>query len=138
MEFGVGNGEITQLILNQSPKHVIGYEIDSQLNRPFHPHLTIQFNDFTKVNFDFLRQGGPYGIICNPPYSTILFIKEQIIDQYKIEDVIMMIPPKYQSLFPDYQPLLVFDGAAFTPTSKNNHIVVGRGFNLDQIPTKGI
>lgn len=130
LEFGIGHGEITQLILEQNPKKVIGYEIDAHLVQISNPLLEVSIGDFTQMNFDFLHFGGPYAIISNPPYSTLPFIKEQLIDRYNILDVILMMSPKYQNLFPNYNPLLIFDGTAFTPPSHAQHYVYGTGFNL--------
>ncbi len=132
LEFGIGHGEITQFILDQTPKRVIGYELDPHLVEITHPNLLIKGGDFTKRSFDFLHSGGPYGIISNPPYSTLPFIKKHIIDRYHINDVILMISPKYRDLFPDYFHLLTFDGTAFNPPSASSHHVYGWGFNLAQ------
>jgi 16S rRNA A1518/A1519 N6-dimethyltransferase RsmA/KsgA/DIM1 with predicted DNA glycosylase/AP lyase activity len=132
LEFGIGHGEITQLILDQNPKKVIGFEIDPLLPQITHPLLEIHGGDFTECNFEFLRHGGPYGIISNPPYSTLPFIKEHIMDRYNIHDFILMMSDKYLELFPDTIPLLTFPGSAFTPPTSVPHRVYGKGFNLSQ------
>lgn len=122
LEFGVGNGELTNLILERNPKKVIGYEIDPTLNFPTHPNFELRLSDFTNESFEFIKNE-KVAIISNPPYSTIPFIKDQIIDRYQLNHVVMMLPSKLKSLFPNSKEAIIFQGDDFRPVSKGTHHV---------------
>lgn len=134
VEFGAGNGVLTELILSRNPERVIAYELNQYLAKQLSercrhdPRLQIEIGDFTLANFDYLNKT-KCSIISNPPYSTIPFLHESIISRFNIQDVIMMTSPKKQALyFKEYEAKLVLQGDDFSPPATGEHIVVQKGF----------
>lgn len=133
VEFGAGDGVLTEIILKQNPRKLIAYELSESLaiklkNKLHSPALDLRIADFTKVDFSYLNQGN-HVIISNPPYSTIPFLQEQIINVYKIPDIIMMTSlKKKQKYFSDYQLAFRLGPNDFTPPADGEHLVVQKGF----------
>lgn len=133
IEFGAGDGALTELILNRHPKKVIAYELNSdlaeKLRRRFgsNPVLEIRVADFTKENFAYLNEGRNV-IISNPPYETIPFLFDKVINPFKIQDVIMMTSPKKkEQYFNDYQLEFTLSGDSFSPPARGEHLVMRKG-----------
>src|SRR3989344_4906149 len=106
LEFGIGTGVLTSLVLAQHPLKVIGYEIDPDLSRHIqHPNLTVETRDIKKVDYDTLTT--EHCIISNPPYSCLDYIKQNIIDKHQVRDCILMVSEKKRDLFPDFRTVLV-------------------------------
>lgn len=124
LEIGVGNGELTNLILKCDPLSIKGYEIDSNLTPPNSSKLELVYQDITKTDFSFLNQK-PYWLISNPPYSLIPYIKTEVIDTYQLKGFIMMVPEKHIRLFPNAQLALSFVHTDFTPPTKpiRHHVI---------------
>lgn len=133
IEFGAGDGALTQEILKQTPKKLIAYEIDStlvaKLKKLTSSALDVKITDFTKEDFSYLKQEGRYVIISNPPYSAIPFLQENVIKKYGIHDVIMMTSQKKkQEHFDGYELAFTHKGDDFSPPASGEHFVMKKGF----------
>lgn len=133
IEFGAGDGALTELIFSAQPKKVIAYELNKvlaeKLKKRFNNNalLEIRVADFTKEDFSYLKNNS-YVIISNPPYSTIPFLFK-VINAFKIENVILMCSPrKKEQYFQDYQLEFILDGEGFTPQARGEHLVIRKGF----------
>jgi 16S rRNA A1518/A1519 N6-dimethyltransferase RsmA/KsgA/DIM1 with predicted DNA glycosylase/AP lyase activity len=126
VEFGVGNGELTTLILAQEPAAVIGYEIDPTLDTPVHPVLTVHHEDLTAADLSWLRPAD--AVIANPPYALLDVILGHI-GRVGIRDVVLMMPEGRAGALPGGRVRLRLDGAAFSPPSTGTHLVVVAGFD---------
>jgi 16S rRNA A1518/A1519 N6-dimethyltransferase RsmA/KsgA/DIM1 with predicted DNA glycosylase/AP lyase activity len=123
IEFGVGNGELTDLILEQQPAEVIGYELDGALRTPSHPALTVHHADFTAADLSWMVPGDV--VISNPPYSALDFILRHI-EEVGITDVVLMLPEARRGALRGGVEALVLAGDSFSPPSRGEHIVVVR------------
>ncbi|MDX1901385.1 MAG: rRNA adenine N-6-methyltransferase family protein [Gammaproteobacteria bacterium] len=134
LEFGAGDGVLTEIILDQNPKKIIAYEFseilaDKLKMRLDSPLLDLRVADFTKEDFSYLEEG-QYVVISNPPYSTIQFLQEKVIQPYRINDVIMMTSStKKQKYFSDYEVAFSLEEKDFSPPARGNHFVMQKGFN---------
>src|SRR5882724_2372223 len=76
LEIGVGHGELTNMILEKNPQSVVGYEIAKGRCQLQDPRFTLIEDDITKVD---LSAYADYGVVCNPPYSLLPFIRENLL-----------------------------------------------------------
>ncbi len=126
LEFGIGNGDLTNLILQRNPRIVLGYEINPNLIMPEHEKLIINFKDFTEENFKWLRNG-KCGVICIPPQKKLEDVKE-IIEQNNIDHAIITVPKSKKKLFPEFEVVEELKGTDFTPERRGVHLVLRKGF----------
>jgi 16S rRNA A1518/A1519 N6-dimethyltransferase RsmA/KsgA/DIM1 with predicted DNA glycosylase/AP lyase activity len=71
LEFGVGTGALTKLVLERDPEAVIGYEIDPSLCQLRDSRLTLHEGDLTQAHFSYLAGAGKYCIIANPRMNVL-------------------------------------------------------------------
>lgn len=121
LEFGIGNGEITNLLLEYGYK-VFGYEIDSGLSFPTHSNLHLKICDFLKEDFSFVEDMFKIGVISNPPYSCLPFLKS-LVKKYHLP-FILMVSSKYLDLFDNVMVIGSFSGADFEPASSGKHFLI--------------
>lgn len=126
LELGVGEGALSQMIWEQSPKSWTGYEIDDQYQLVPAENQQLIIGDFTKVNFSHLCEH--WCLISNPPYNTLKFIEENILT--RIYDAIIMIPQSKRDKYVlmGFELVTTIDGTDFTPSSEGKHLVMKRGF----------
>lgn len=123
IEFGVGTGALTQLILDAGARSVVGYEILPNICTVTDPRLTLHTADFTKAPITLNRHKA---IVANPPYSTLRFLAERVF--VHTPDVILMVPPRELHLFPDFEEAFRMSGTDFDPPARGVHLVIRRGF----------
>src|SRR5688572_21649485 len=82
LELGFGQGSLSQLIMKYDPIQFVGVEINKNLTPSVSgPNVTLRYGDLRLGIYDFLNDG-KWVLICNPPYSCLDFIKEEILDKY--------------------------------------------------------
>ena len=127
LELGVGTGILTQLILKHTPYNVKGIEIE--------PHALLKTEqvelmicDMKTVNYSFLNDS-VYGIISNPPYCCLEFIRK-LIDKYNVKNVILMVPDSKLVLFPEFDIMFILNHRDFDPPASidSQHFVIKKGF----------
>ncbi len=134
IEIGVGTGELTKIILKQDIDAVVGYEIDESLSPSImDDRFQLIYQDFLTVDDIFINgiriENGDtnFAVVSAPPYCLLKNIAE-FIQRKNILNVILMVSPKYLSLFPDYTIEIELTGDDFTPPSKGKHFIIRKGF----------
>ncbi len=123
LEIGVGEGDLTQVILRHGGQ-VKGYELDTSLGR----HLSdIVYADITKVPLGFLSKD--WACISAPPYSLLPWILD-LLDRYEMHDAILMTSAKKQPLLEarGFKTVFALTGEDFYPPAEGLHYVMQRGF----------
>ncbi len=132
LEIGVGEGKLTSGIITLHPESIVGVEIDEGITpESIKQQITFLGADVRALDLSFCADPAVC-LIANPPYSLLPYIKSEIIDQFGLKDVQLMVSAKYLSLFSDYQVVMALDGNAFTPTARGMHYVVRKGFDKDE------
>lgn len=137
LEFGVGNGELTNLILERNPRIVLGYAFNAngscngdsseECNETLHHNkLVLSYKDFREESFRWLKNG-KCGVICIPPPETVEDVKE-IIEENRIENAILTIPKSKKQLFPDFEVAAELKGTDFNPARESSQLVLKKGF----------
>ncbi len=114
VEIGVGDGALTRLVLERSPRRIVGYEIDPPTNTVSDPRLDFRRGDITQEDLSIFQHSG-VALISNPPYVLLPFIR-RIVDSYKLERVVLMVPERALSMFPEFEICFSVDGSAFMPS----------------------
>jgi 16S rRNA A1518/A1519 N6-dimethyltransferase RsmA/KsgA/DIM1 with predicted DNA glycosylase/AP lyase activity len=127
VEFGVGTGALTRLILERNPARIIGYEIDPDLCTVTDSRLELRIGDLRTMDYAYLADPS-WCVIANPPYDCLEFLARNVLDCYGVADVLLMVSPKRLDLFPGYVEAFRLTGDAFTPPSTGEHPVLQRGF----------
>lgn len=128
IEVGIGHGELTRLLLSAGVERIIGFEIDEALASPVweDPRVEVYVLDFLAF-----EQAQPTfeswpALVANPPYDMLDEVFA-FIDEYAIDDVILMVPSHYQ--LPDgYTFAFALGGDAFDPPFQGQHHVVFSGW----------
>jgi hypothetical protein len=132
VEFGVGTGVLTRLILERSPARVVGYEIDPHLCRLDDPRFELRLGDLRAMDYAFLTDPA-WCVIANPPYECLELLIG-VLDRYAVTDVLLMVSPKRLHLCPGYAEAFRLPGGAFDPPSAGEHPVMRRGFDGAPLP----
>lgn len=119
LELGVGTGSLSELILQQPIRRLIGFEIIPNLCQIKHPKFTLIEKNYQTTSIPALDI-----LICNPAYSTLSFIKKYILPFYS--KAILMIPENMLETFNDFEILFSLKGSDFLPEANGKHYVVGR------------
>jgi 16S rRNA A1518/A1519 N6-dimethyltransferase RsmA/KsgA/DIM1 with predicted DNA glycosylase/AP lyase activity len=125
VEFGAGRGALTRLLLDAGDAEVEAWEIDPELAKPFpDSRLTWVTADILDASPHSLRGRA---VAAFPPYALLPFILDLCSG---LPHILLMVPPKRMAQVEGmgFRLLETFDGDAFEPTSKGNHLVVARGF----------
>lgn len=129
VEFGVGTGALTNLVLDAGASAVLGYEIQEGLCEIRNTRFTLRIADFTKVDLGYLASTPDICVVSNPPYKTLDFIKDNVLSV--VEDVVIMVPLRMADSngpFAGFRIVDVLSGSDFQPSSRGTHVILVRGF----------
>lgn len=125
VEYGVGTGALTKLLLEAGAEWVYGYEIVPGICEAVDPRFTLQNADYTRYAWN--AHLGTC-VVANPAYSTLPYLIENVLPC--VFDAILMVPPSYleQMRAMGFALAFTLEGDAFEPVAKGLHHVMIRGF----------
>jgi len=124
LEIGAGTGVITRLILAQDPRRVYAFEIEAGLCRVRDPRLDLLECDASSMHPVMMHANC---LVSAPPYSLLPVIHEYL-EQLRIGDAILCVPPSKLDLFEGFSVEDEMGGAAFDPPAEGSHLLIRKGF----------
>ena len=126
LEFGAGSGVLSALVCACQPRLLRSYELEVGICSFQNKRFELIEQDPTQADLSYLDES--WGIISNPPYSELPFIRD-VIEQKGIKNVILMVGEEHLADFPGYTFEFVLPGNAFNPPASGRHFILRKGFN---------
>lgn len=129
LEFGVGTGTLTQLLLEAGASQIIGYEFQEGLCQIEHERFALHVVDYTKCRINkSYNDRTDFCLVTNPAYSTLDYIQKNILPS--MHNAILMIPSRCVEEFKElgFRELFSLDGNSFDPPAEGTHHIMLRGF----------